>query len=83
MTRAVIPSGLGVAREIIAAEAPEFYCRMIGNNDRQPIREKGSATAAEWRAGGERAAGSVGYRGRPAQFRSRCRSRSILPRRRR
>ena len=31
---------LGVAREIIAAEKPKFIVMMIGNNDRQPIREK-------------------------------------------
>jgi hypothetical protein len=31
-----------VAREIIAAEKPSFVVMMIGNNDRQPIREKAS-----------------------------------------
>ena len=31
---------LGVAREIIAAEKPKFIVMMIGNNDRQSIREK-------------------------------------------
>ena len=31
---------LGVAREIIAAEKPKFIVMMIGNNDRQTIREK-------------------------------------------
>jgi uncharacterized protein len=30
-----------VAREIIAAEKPKFIVMMIGNNDRQTIREKG------------------------------------------
>ena len=29
-----------VAREIIAAEKPKFIVMMLGNNDRQPIREK-------------------------------------------
>jgi hypothetical protein len=29
-----------VAREIIAAEKPKFVVMMIGNNDREPIREK-------------------------------------------
>src|SRR5262249_13807581 len=31
------------AREIIAAEKPKFIVMMIGNNDRQPIREKAPA----------------------------------------
>ena len=31
---------LGVAREIIAAEKPKFIVMMVGNNDRQSIREK-------------------------------------------
>ena len=54
-----------MAREIIAAEKPKFVVMMIGNNDRQTIREK-APPAAEWRAEGERASGSVGYCGRPA-----------------
>ena len=29
-----------VAREIIAAEKPKYIVMMVGNNDRQPIREK-------------------------------------------
>ncbi|HEY1363342.1 MAG TPA: DUF459 domain-containing protein [Xanthobacteraceae bacterium] len=33
------------AREIIAAEKPKFIVMMIGNNDRQPIREKAPPTA--------------------------------------
>jgi hypothetical protein len=35
-----------IAREIIAAEKPKFIVMMIGNNDRQPIREKPPAAAA-------------------------------------
>src|SRR6185503_20488298 len=34
-----------VAREIIAAEKPKFIIMMIGNNDRQTIREKAPAVA--------------------------------------
>ena len=34
-----------VAREIIAAEKPKFIVMMIGNNDRQTIREKAPAVA--------------------------------------
>src|SRR5262249_21323084 len=33
------------AREIIAAEKPKFIVMMIGNNDRQPIREKAPVAA--------------------------------------
>ena len=33
-----------VAREIIAAEKPKYLVMMIGNNDRQAIREKVSTT---------------------------------------
>ena len=40
MTRAAIPTGQQVAREIIAAEKPKVIVMMIGNNDRQTIREK-------------------------------------------
>jgi uncharacterized protein len=35
-----------VAREIIAAEKPKFIVMMVGNNDRQPIREKAPPPAA-------------------------------------
>ena len=34
-----------IAREIIAAEKPKFIVMMIGNNDRQSIREKAPAAA--------------------------------------
>ena len=34
-----------VAREIIAAEKPKFIVMMIGNNDRQTIREKAPVVA--------------------------------------
>src|SRR5262249_58422521 len=35
-----------VAREIIAAEKPKFIVMMIGNNDRQTIREKAPPAVA-------------------------------------
>ena len=34
-----------VAREIIAAEKPRYIVMMVGNNDRQPIREKATPVA--------------------------------------
>src|SRR5262245_4833225 len=46
-----------VAREIIAAEKPKFIVMMIGNNDRQTIREKVPPAVPPQRAQAERAGG--------------------------
>ena len=51
-----------VAREIIAAEKPKFIVMMIGNNDRQTIREK-----APPRGRPTRRTGAEGRRATPAQ----------------
>ena len=45
-----------MAREIIAAEKPKFIVMMIGNNDRQTIREKAPAVVAVTRPGAPKAA---------------------------
>jgi len=45
-----------MAREIIAAEKPKFIVMMIGNNDRQTIREKAPTVVAVARPGAPKAA---------------------------
>src|SRR6195256_2844167 len=52
-----------VAREIIAADKPKFIVMMIGNNDRQTIREKAPAVVAVARPGAPKAAAPPGPAG--------------------
>jgi hypothetical protein len=54
-----------VAREIIAAEKPKFIVMMIGNNDRQSIREKAPPPVAR-PVGGATAAGAAGTKANAA-----------------
>ena len=55
-----------MAREIIAAEKPKFIVMMIGNNDRQTIREKAPAVVAVARPGAPKAAAPPAQPGAPA-----------------
>ena len=55
-----------MAREIIAAEKPKFIVMMIGNNDRQTIREKAPAVVAVTRPGAPKAAAPPAQPGAPA-----------------
>jgi uncharacterized protein len=55
-----------VAREIIAADKPKFIVMMIGNNDRQTIREKPPAVVAVVRPGAPKAAAPPAQPGAPA-----------------
>ncbi len=55
-----------VAREIIAADKPKFIVMMIGNNDRQTIREKAPAVVAVSRPGAPKAAAPPAQPGAPA-----------------
>ncbi|HZD62669.1 MAG TPA: DUF459 domain-containing protein, partial [Xanthobacteraceae bacterium] len=55
-----------MAREIIAAEKPKFIVMMIGNNDRQTIREKAPAVVAVSRPGAPKAAAPPAQPGAPA-----------------
>ena len=55
-----------MAREIIAAEKPKFIVMMIGNNDRQTIREKAPTVVAVARPGAPKAAAPPAQPGAPA-----------------
>ena len=55
-----------MAREIIAAEKPKFIVMMIGNNDRQTIREKAPTVVAVARPGAPKAATPPAQPGAPA-----------------
>ena len=66
-----------VAREIIAAEKPKFIVMMIGNNDRQTIREKAPTVVAVARPGAPKAATPPAAAGRARGGGAAARRRSI------
>ena len=67
-----------MAREIIAAEKPKFIVMMIGNNDRQTIREKAPAGAVA-RPGAPKAAAQPAPAGRARGGCQRRRRRRPIP----
>ena len=79
---AATANGPQVAEEIIAAEKPKFIVMMVGNNDRQPIRERAPAVARPACPEARTAAGAAGSSSPRRGAAARCPSNSRRPQQR-